>query len=195
MSSMLTTDHLHAADTPEYVRAPAVTYLAVEGQGAPGTDEFYRKKVLVSHIAGELTPAGAAPAVEIQYWYPEGSAEAGIADFYRVNPIPSLLYRVLVQIAAGTTQADIDAARTRAASTADSAADKVSLFSMAEQNVVQVMHHGPFADEFATLGSLGDFAQRRDLHRRGPHHEIHLDSFTRSTPQDTLRTILRDPVQ
>lgn len=195
MSTMLTTDHLHAADTPEYVRTPATTYLAVEGQGAPGTDEFYRKKVLLSHIAGELSPAGIGPVVEIQYWYPEGSAEVGIADFYSVNPIPSLHYRVLVQIPAGTTQADIDAARTRAASTAGSATDAVSLFSLAEQNVVQVMHHGRFADEFATLGLLGDFAQQRNLRRHGPHHEIHLDSFTRSTPQDTLRTILRDPVQ
>jgi hypothetical protein len=70
----------------------------------------------------------------------------------------------------------------------------VNLFSIREQAVVQIMHVGPFAEEFATLGRLGDFAQLRDLRRAGPHHEIHLDAFTRVTPQDTLRTILRDPV-
>ena len=30
--------------------------------------------------------------------------------------------------------------------------------------------------------------------RSGPHQELHLDPFTLDTPQDTLRTILRDPV-
>lgn len=189
------TEHLHAADEPEHVRTPAVTYVAVLGAGAPGTDEFYRKKTLVTDIAGALDPATAsAPVEEIQYWYPEGSRHVEIADFYSVNPVPSLLYRVLSQVPTGTTQQDVDAARARAASTADTASDEVTLFTILEQDVVQVMHHGPFADEFATLARLGTFARRRGVRRSGPHHEVHLDAFTRSTPQDTLRTILRDPV-
>ena len=189
------TEHLHAADGPEHVRTPAVTYVAVLGDGAPGTDEFYRKKTLVTDIAGELNTATAsAPVEEIQYWYPEGSRPVEIADFYSVNPVPSLLYRVLSQVPAGTTQQDVDAARTRTASTADTASDEVTAFVIPEQDVVQVMHHGPFAEEFTTLGRLGEFARQRGVHRNGPHHEVHLDAFTRSTPQDTLRTILRDPV-
>lgn len=187
-------EHLHAADDPEYVRTPPVTYVAVSGDGAPGTDEFYRKKALVSDIAAELDNAGSAPVVEIQYWYPEGSAAVEIADFYSVNPVPSLLYRVLSQVPAGTVQTDVDAARARAASAANTASDEVTVCSLPEQDVVQVMHHGPFAEEFATLERLGDYARRRGVRRSGPHHEIHLDAFTRSTPQDALRTILRDPV-
>lgn len=189
-----TTAHLYAADDPEHVRTPAVTYVAVLGDGAPGTDEFYRKKTLVTDVARELGDAGTAPAEEIQYWYPEGSRPVEIADFYSVNPVPSLIYRVLAQVPAGTTQQDVDTARTRASSTADTASDEVTVFTIPEQEVVQVMHHGPFAEEFGTLGRLGDHARERGLRRSGPHHEIHLDPFTRSTPQDTLRTILRDPV-
>jgi hypothetical protein len=41
---------------------------------------------------------------------------------------------------------------------------------------------------------LGAFADGAGVARSGPHHEIHLDAFTRQTPQDALRTILRDPV-
>lgn len=195
---MLTTqpiEHLQAADDPEHVRTPAVTYVAVLGDGAPGTDEFYRKKTLVTDIAGELNQGTAsAPVEEIQYWYPEGSRPVEIADFYSVNPVPSLLYRVLSQVPAGTTQQDVDAARGRAAGTADTASDEVSVFVIPEQDVVQVMHHGPFAEELATLGRLGELARQRGVRRSGPHHEVHLDAFTRSTPQDALRTILRDPV-
>ncbi|MCP2265516.1 GyrI-like domain-containing protein [Promicromonospora thailandica] len=188
------THHLHATDEPEHVRAPAVTYVAVPGDGAPGTDEFYRKKGLVTDIAGALNEGGPAPAEEIQYWYPQGSDPVEIADFYSVNPVPSLLYRVLAQVPAGTTQQAVEDARRRVVSAADTAADEVTVFVIPEQDVVQVMHHGPFAEEFATLGRLGDFAKRHGVHRSGPHHEIHLDAFTRDTPQDALRTILRDPV-
>jgi hypothetical protein len=187
-------DHLHASDEPEHVRTPAVHYVSVLGDGAPGTDEFYRKKILVSDIARALAERDLTPVVEIQFWYPESSTPVEIADFYSVNPIPSLLYRVLSQVPEGTTEADIAAARARVESVADTASDEVKPFSIPEQVVVQVMHHGPFANEFETLGRLGDFAQQRNLCRAGPHHEIHLDAFTRTTPQDTLRTILRDPV-
>ncbi|MEX1079999.1 MAG: GyrI-like domain-containing protein [Homoserinimonas sp.] len=187
-------DHLHASDTPEHVRTPRTDYVSVLGDGAPGSDEFYRKKMLVSDIARILNQSDETPVVEIQFWYPENSTPVEIADFYSVNPIPSLLYRVLAQIPERATEADIAGARTRAASVADISSDDVTPFTVPEQDVVQIMHHGPFAEEFATLQRLGDYARRRDLRRAGPHHEIHLDAFTRTTPQDTLRTILRDPV-
>ena len=187
-------EHLHSADVPEYVRAPRVDYVAVLGDGAPGSDEFYRKKILVSDIARILNQNDVTPVVEIQFWYPKDSTPVEIADFYSVNAIPSLLYRVLARIPEGMTEADIAQARARAASVADTAADDVTAFTIPEQDVVQVMHRGPFAEEFGTLRRLGDFARTRNLHRAGPHHEIHLDAFTRATPQATLRTILRDPV-
>jgi hypothetical protein len=194
MFTTQSTEHLHAADIPEFVRTPPVTYVAVMGNGAPGTDEFYRKKALLSQIARALNPKESTPVVEIQYWYPEGSTPVEIADFYSVNPISSLLYLVLAEAPTGTTQTDIESARTRASSAADTATDNVVVFSMPEQDVVQIMHHGPFAEEFGTLGLLGDFAHQQGLRRSGPHHEIHLDGFTGTTPQETLRTILRDPV-
>ena len=190
---MSATPHLHAPDEPEHVRSPAVTYVSVPGSGSPGTDEFYRKKALVGDIARHLNN-GAEPVIEIRYWYPAGSIEVEIADFYSVNPIPSLLYRVLAAVPDGTTPDDLVAARDRVATSSDGSEDAIALHTIIEQDVVQVMHHGPFAEELATLGRLGAFARDRGLHRSGPHHELHLDGFTRDTPQDTLRTILRDPV-
>jgi len=188
-----TTPHLSAADEPEFVRTPAVHYVSVLGSGAPGTDEFYRKKLLATEIARALGNTDEAIAEEIQYWYPEGSAAVEIADFYSVNPVPSLQYRVLATVPEGTTSDDLAAARSRV-TTKQPSSDVLELFTMPEQDVVQVMHHGRFADEFETLGRLGAFASRRGLQRTGPHHEVHLDAFTRQTPQETLRTILRDPV-
>lgn len=194
MHTLPLSKHLHAGDVPEHVRTPNVQYIAVLGDGAPGSDEFYRKKILVSDIARILNQNNVTPVVEIQFWYPQNATPVEIEDFYSVNPIPSLLYRVLAQIPEGITDADIAAARNSAASNADNSSDDVTLFAIPEQEVVQVMHHGPFSEEFGTLRRLGKYAKQRDLRRAGPHHEIHLDAFTRTTPQETLRTILRDPV-
>lgn len=190
---MTSTLHLHAADEPELVRTPAVTYASMTGSGSPGTDEFYRKKALIGDIARQLGD-GKTPAIEIQYWYPDGSAHVEIADFYSVNPIPSLRYRVMAMVPDHTTNEDLSTARLKAASASDRATDLIEIFTTPEHDVVQVMHHGPFSDEFRTLARLGTYADARGLHRTGPHHELHLDGFTRGTPQETLRTILRDPV-
>ncbi|WP_218220328.1 GyrI-like domain-containing protein [Nesterenkonia sp. Act20] len=185
--------HLHASDTPESVRVPAVTYASISGTGAPGTDEFYRKMALLSDVSREVT-GEASPVIELQYWYPEGSTPVEIADFYTVNPVPSLQYRVLAAVPEDTVQEGLDAARARAGSRADREDDVIELYTTPEQEVVQVMHHGPFAEEFVTLQRLGSLARELGVHRTGPHHELHLDAFTRETPQDALRTILRDPV-
>ena len=188
------TDHLTAADEPELVRTPAVRYVSVLGSGAPGTDELYRKKRLIADVARALTAENTAPLIEILYWYPEDADPVGIADFYSVNPIPSLRYRIMAAVGDEITPDDIAGARTVAASSADNPEDELVAFTLPEQLAAQVMHHGPFADEFSTLERLGRFAEQAQVNRSGPHHEIHIDAFTRETPQDTLRTILRDPV-
>ena len=166
MSDDRYTQHLHAADEPEFVRTPAVHYVLISGSGAPGTDAFYRKKASVAEMARDLHEGDSDPVVEIQYWYPTGSTPVDIADFYSVNPIPSLQYRVLAMVPANTTADDLAAARADAARASDM--DEIRLFALPEQDVVQVMHHGPFAEEYGTLARLGRFAQGLGLHRSGP---------------------------
>jgi hypothetical protein len=196
--SLPLTDHFAASDEPELVRSPAARYVFVTGAGAPGDDEYYRKKALIVDVARALAPASSPgtsePVAEGQYWYPDGSTPVGIANFYSVNPVSALRYRLMAAVGATTTDEDIAAARLAAASPSDTAQDRLELFDLPEETTVQVMHHGPFADELATLDRLGRFAERAGVARNGPHREMYLDAYTSTTPQDTLRTILRDPV-
>jgi len=188
------TAHLSAADEPELVRAPRTTFVSIRGRGRPGTEAFYRSKELVRAVAHALPPAlrvaDAADVVELLYWYPDDAAPVEIADFYWVNPIDTLEYRVLAQVDGATTAEDLAAA----ARAAGAAGAEPELFTLPDRPVAQVMHHGPFAGELDTLARLGAFAASRGVRRVGAHHEIHLDPFTADTPQDHLRTILRDPV-
>ncbi|MGW2094425.1 GyrI-like domain-containing protein [Promicromonospora sukumoe] len=188
---------LAAGDEPELVRSPATRYVAVLGAGAPGNEEYYRRMALVSDVARSLVRDPAAPEVSVvegQYWYPEGSAPVGIADFYSVHPVTDLSYRLMVAVDAATTADDVAAARAAAASPSDTAGDVLEVVDLPEEDVVQVMHHGPFADELATLDRLGRFAAGTGVARSGPHREVYLVAYTAETPQDGLRTILRDPV-
>ena len=167
------TGHLAASDEPELVRTPAVRYVAVLGTGSPGTDEFYRKKTFVADVARTLAPDAATPVIEIQYWYPEGSVPVGHRGLLQREPDP--------------VAAVPDHGRRRRR-------------HHRRRRSSRPRHRGPgdaprpFADEFGTLERLGAFADGAGVARSGPHHEIHLDAFTRQTPQDALRTILRDPV-
>lgn len=65
MADALTrTDHLIASDEPDLVRSPAARYVFVTGAGAPGDDEYYRKKALVVDVARALAPATSPDASE-----------------------------------------------------------------------------------------------------------------------------------
>ncbi|WP_072805025.1 GyrI-like domain-containing protein [Rhodococcoides yunnanense] len=197
MTEYRKTEHHTASDDPEIVLSPRAVFVSVEGAGAPATSEWHRKKLLVTDIARQLAAVGLAPAgvpaEHLYYQYPDTLPDPGIADFYSVNPLTELEYRVMAQISDDATPGDIADARRAAASASDDG-DVLGIFTIPEQLVAQVMHHGFFSNELATLARLGAEADAHGLTRSGPHQEIHLDPFTLDTPQDTLRTIIRDPV-
>jgi hypothetical protein len=180
--------YFSAADEPETTTIGTATYLSLTGDGRPGTDVFYAKKASLTRAATQLGTSG---PVEILYWYGPEHGDIDIAGFYSTAPLDALLYRMLVRVPDGVADAQIpDTVRTAAGNFGPD----LAFFAMTEGEVVQVMHHGPFAGEYDTLARLGAFAEARSLRRRGPHHEIHLDPFSPGDPQEGLRTILRDPV-
>ena len=194
MDDIQFTTHLHASDAPEVVEAPAVRYVSVRGTGAPGSNDFYRKKRLIAALARHVSEEEVEPAVELQYWYPEGSATVGIADFYSKNPLSSLQYRVMASIERDLTSAELAEEISGFDHEDMRSGDMIESYSTPAHLVVQVMHHGPFAEELQTLGRLDDFARSQALSPNGPHLEIHLDAFEPGTDQSALRTILRDGV-
>ncbi|MFL2132778.1 GyrI-like domain-containing protein [Desemzia sp. FAM 24101] len=197
MAEIKSTEHYSATNTPEIVHTEAVHYLSVLGKGAPGSAEFYRKKTLVADLLKVLDAQIGFPIIEVQYWYPKGAESVNIADFYTANPLSLLEYRILTKTSQLLTKEKIEEIVSASSSSYKTSSDIDILepFSIPAQTVIQVMHHGPFADEFSTLADLEQYAEQNGVRRSGPHLEIHLDSFTAKTPQDNLRTILRDPVR
>ena len=74
------------------------------------------------------------------------------------------------------------------------ALDRVRFERLEEGLSAQVLHVGPYADEWPTIERLHRFAQDSGYELRGKHHEIYLSDPRRASPE-RLRTILRHPVR
>jgi hypothetical protein len=61
-----------------------------------------------------------------------------------------------------------------------------------EGRSAQVMHVGPYADEWPTIERVHGFIRDRGGTARGRHHEIYLNDPNRTAPEK-LKTVIRQP--
>ncbi len=57
----------------------------------------------------------------------------------------------------------------------------------------QILHVGPFSEEKPTIDKLHKFIDDKKKKRKGLHHEIYLNDFRRTAPEN-LKTIIRQPL-
>lgn len=62
-----------------------------------------------------------------------------------------------------------------------------------EGPAAQIMHIGPYSDEWPGIARLHDFIAGQGYALRGKHHEIYLNDPRRTAPEK-LKTIIRQPV-
>lgn len=72
------------------------------------------------------------------------------------------------------------------------AADKVRLESLSENEVVQLLHKGPYSAEAENIQKLHQAIEEKGFSRSGKHHEIYFNSPLKTAPEN-LKTILRQP--
>jgi hypothetical protein len=69
----------------------------------------------------------------------------------------------------------------------------IRLETLTEGRAAQVLHFGPYNEERPTIEKLHAFIAERGLAPRPMHHEIYLSDPNR-TPQERLKTVIRQPV-
>lgn len=72
------------------------------------------------------------------------------------------------------------------------AAEKVRLESLSENEVVQLLHKGPYSAEAENIQKLHQAIEEKGFFRSGKHHEIYFNSPQKTAPEN-LKTILRQP--
>ncbi|WP_051467246.1 GyrI-like domain-containing protein [Actinomadura oligospora] len=165
-----------ATDEPELVELDAVRGLSVSGLGDPEGPEYAAAIEAVYAVAGAMGTPGAP--LEARWWVED---ERPPLEVPRAEWRWHLFLKASGEITAEQVERGRDAVRPKVA-----AAARVQLAEFAEGLSVQVLHHGGYADEPATLARMDAFMAERNLVPRGLHHEIYLSLGE--------LTILRQPV-
>ena len=178
------------------VTVPAMRYLAVDGQGNPGTAQAYQDAV-----GALFTAAYAAKFASRQYVgrdyvvLPlEGLWWADDMSTFRTREKDRWSWQMLIRQPDWLTDEILAAAIEQAGRKGASAAGRLHIVTLDEGRCVQTLHVGSYDDEGPTLTDLHDrYLQRHGLRATGRHHEIYLSDARRTQPAK-LRTILRQPV-
>lgn len=191
-----------AASKPEIVDIGPAQYLSITGTGDPSGEDFgvsisalypvaYAIKFACKARGNDFTVA----KLEGQWWF-DMQAYPGLtmADAPAKVPRSEWAYRLLIRLPDFVTSADVDNGIAAAVKKGAERSKDVSLFEMHEGRSLQMLHKGPFSREAETLLVMHDYMVAHNLAHNGLHHEIYLSDF-RKTPQEKLKTILREPIK
>lgn len=193
----LTAEHgLYLATTsPQLIDVPDLTYLMIDGVGAPDGEDFdlaMRALYQVSFsVRGEVAAAGRRSAMPLEaLWGPP-------SEPMRAGHRPS--WRWTLMLPQATLPAHLLAERLIEAVdrvrelVPPLPVDEVYVTVLREGRCVQAMHVGPYDKETTTIARLLAHAEANGYSPAGRHHEIYLSDPDQTAPQ-WLRTIVRLPV-
>lgn len=188
--------HLYKAKAGriDVVEVPALSYLMVEGQGAPGGDAYQAALEVLYPVAYSLkfrskqadTPRDFVVApLQGQWW-------ADDMNDFLTREKSTWKWNLMILQPDWMTKEDFDAVVDAVRTKKDPAAlDTLRFDSFTEGTCAQTLHVGPFDDEGPTIEALHAFiGERGDL--SGKHHEVYLSDIRRAAPAN-WKTILRQP--
>ena len=179
---------------PILVKTKPAQYLAISGQGAPGSDRF-------SACIGALYAVAFTIKMTRKFARKQDYAVCKLegqwffeADPARI-PMDKWQWKLLIRTPDFINETDRQqAVATLLKKRKSCDVEEVKLETINEGQCVQMLHIGPYDREHETIALMRAFAEQKALKLVGPHHEIYL-SDPRRTPPERLKTILREPVK
>ena len=182
-----------ATPTPRLVRLPPAKYLAIEGEGAPGSAEFQARLQALYSVGFTLKFQQKAKGRDFRMLMLEGLYDLPTTSTATGTGVPTkwtLLLRMPGFVRTAHVKAAVQALREKGK---PETVEAVRLLGLTEGRSVQMLHVGAYSAEHGSVATLAEFATGQHLELRGPHHEIYV-SDPRRVPETRLRTILRYPV-
>ena len=180
---------------PQIVEIPPLSYLMIDGEGAPESTAFgdaisalYSTAYAIKFACKARKGDFVVPPLEALWWADDMAAfVAGQRDQWR--------WTAVIMQPDFVDQDDLAAAHAtllkKKKRTPDH--DRLRLATLEEGTVVQVMHLGPFSEEGPVIADMHAFAEAEGYRLTGKHHEIYLSDLRR-TPPEKLKTVLRQPL-
>ena len=178
----------HAADytarrEPAIVNIARCQYLAIDGAGIPGGEEF---QACIGALYGV--------AFTIKMAQKSSGRDYGVCKLEGLWP-ELKVWSLLIRTPDFITKEHLDTAimnliRKRK----EGPIESVRLLPLKEGWCVQTLHVGPYSDEAGTLEKMRGCASEAGMDFHGTLHEIYLSDPRRVVPEK-LRTILRQPLR
>ena len=178
----------------ELVKVPAMKYIIVDGDGAPGGESFqqamgviynlvytmkFRAKRLLKKDYDVMAPEG--------LWWTKGKT----IDLARPDKwLWSLMVVVPDFVNDRLFSETVEEVRRKKN---PPGLEKARFEALEEGQCVQIMHVGPYAAEPESIAKMEAYAKEHGYKLVGKHHEIYLGDPRRAAPS-RLKTILRHPV-
>jgi hypothetical protein len=184
-----------APKKPALIDVREDTYLAIDGQGAPGGEAFtsaigalygiaYTVK-MTRKFAGR--PDYTIARLETVYWSDAGCVDAAPRDQWR--------WTHLIRTPGFVKPKELaDALAALKKRGKEGLSAQVTLRPLAAGRCVQMLHVGPYDRVGQTMALMNEFVRSQGLEFHGRHHEIYISDPRRVAPEK-LKTILRQPVR
>ncbi|MHC4608274.1 MAG: GyrI-like domain-containing protein [Planctomycetota bacterium] len=185
-----------ASKKPVLLTVKPATYLAVDGQGAPGGKDFQTKIAALYAVAYTVKMTRLFDGkqdygvckLEGQFWSGKGK------DLSKVSP-RHWRWKLMIRTPAFIQKKELSEAAARLIEKGrESVVRNVRLEKIKEGRCVQMLHVGPYEREPETVEVMRGFVKTKGLSFRGRQHEIYISDPRRVDP-DKLKTILRMPVR
>ena len=184
-----------ATKKPVFVQTKPTKYLAIEGQGAPGGQEF-------TACIGALYGAAFTIKMTRKFAGQQDYAVCKLEGQWWTDSTPDLSkverekwrWNLLIRTPGFVANADLKKAVAVLLERGKGhEVKRVRLETLNEGTCVQMLHVGPYDKECETIAMMQAFAEQQGRQFHGRHHEIYL-SDPRRVPPERLKTILREPV-
>ncbi len=195
-------DEYVARKKPVLITARPARYLAIEGRGEPGGEEFQARvgALYAAAFTLKFTSKGEGRDYVVckleAVWWADRRDDPTSAD-RDLSGVPQeqWRWRLMIRTPDFVGDSDLSAAAEKilAKGKCPEIVD-VRLQELEEGRCVQMLHVGPYEDEPETMAVMRGFAGEQGLTFAGRHHEIYLSDPRRVEPA-RLRTILRMPVE
>lgn len=192
-------------DRPEIVEVPPANYIAIRGTGDPNVEGGAYQQTIstlyavaytlkMSHKTGHRMEGFyeyVVPPLE-GFWWQDG------VDGVNYSDKSSFHWISVIRLPEFVRKEDFDWAVETASRKKKLDCSSAEFLTVKEGLCVQIMHHGPFDAEPATIALMDDYlAQNGYVNDMGAgrlHHEIYL-SDARKVPPEKWKTVIRHPIR
>lgn len=192
-------------DRPEIVTVPQTNYIAVRGKGDPNEEGgAYQQAVSVLYAVAYTIKMSYKGTYKIDgffeyvvpplegFWWQEGVYGVDYSDKSSFNWIS------VIRLPDFVKREDFDWAVQEATRKKKFDCSSAEFLTVDEGLCVQIMHHGPYDDEPATVAVMDEYVcangYENDFNDIRLHHEIYL-SDPRKTDASKWKTVIRHPVK